>query len=96
MAKTAAERQKEYRVSRQVAGENGERRVAAYVSTRAALALQRLSKRYGVTKREMLERLLIDEEEKVLQGLDLDSEEGKNYLDGSYAAPFQGGAPFCR
>lgn len=85
MAKTAAERQKEYRRNRQVAGENGERRINAYVSTRAALALQRLSNRYGVTKREMLERLLITEEDKVLQGLDLDSEEGKNYLDGSYA-----------
>jgi hypothetical protein len=82
MAKTAAERQKEYRASRQVAGENGERRVSAYVSTRAALALQRLSNRYGVTKREMLERLLIAEEEKVIGGLDLDSEEGKNYLGG--------------
>jgi len=85
VAKTAAERQKEYRRNRQVAGENGERRINAYVSTRAALALQRLSNRYGVTKREMLERLLITEEDKVLQGLDLDSEEGKNYLDGSYA-----------
>jgi hypothetical protein len=82
MGKTAAERQKEYRASRQVAGENGERRVSAYVSTRAALALQRLSNRYSVTKREMLERLLIAEEEKVIGGLDLDSEEGKNYLGG--------------
>lgn len=80
MAKTAAERQREYRASRQLAGENGERRIAAYVSTRAALALQRLSNRYGVTKREMLERLLIAEEDKVIHGLDLDSEEGKSYL----------------
>ncbi len=63
MVKTAAERQKQYRASRQFAGEdgNGERRVTAYVSTRAALALDRLAKRYGVTKREMLERLLIAE-----------------------------------
>lgn len=87
MAKTAAERQKEYRANRQLAGENGERRIAAYVSTRAALALRRLSNRYGVTKREMLERLLIAEEDKVIHGLDLDSEEGKNYLGEARAHP---------
>ena len=86
MAKTAAERQKEYRASRQLAGENGERRIAAYVSTRAALALNRLSSSYGVTKRELLEKLLIAEEDKVLRGLNLDSEEGKKYLGESYAS----------
>jgi len=82
MAKTLAERQKEYRANRQFAGEegNGERRITAYVSTRAALALQRLANSYGVTKRELLERLLIAEEDKVLKGLDLDSPEGRKYL----------------
>jgi hypothetical protein len=82
MAKTAAERQKEYRANRQFAGEegNGERRIAAYVSTRAALALDRLANRYGITKRELLERLLVAEEDKVLKGLDLDSPEGRKYL----------------
>ena len=80
MAKTAAERQKQYRASRQFAGDNGERRVSAYVSTRAALALHRLANSYGVTKRELLERLLIAEDEKILKGLNLDSSEGKKYL----------------
>lgn len=80
MAKTAAERQREYLANRQLAGENGERRVTAYVSTRAALALERLSRSYGVTKRELLEKLLVAEEDKVLQGLDLDSNEGRKYL----------------
>ena len=80
MAKTAAERQKEYRASRQLAGENGERRIAAYVSTRAALALRRLANSYGVTQREILEKLLVAEEDKVIAGLDLDSEEGQKYL----------------
>lgn len=82
MAKTPAERQKEYRAKRQFAGEdgNGERRITAYVSTRAALALQRLSDSYGVTKRELLEKLLIAEEDKVLKGLNLDSHEGRKYL----------------
>ena len=80
MAKTAAERQKEYRTSRQFAGDNGERRVGAYVSTRAALALNRLAKSYGVTKREIFEKLLIAEDEKVLKGLNLDSPERRKYL----------------
>lgn len=89
MAKTAAERQKEYRANRQLAGENGERRISAYVSTRAALALRRLANRCGVTQREILEKLLVAEEERVIQGLDLDSEEGKNYLDGAYSTRTQ-------
>ena len=80
MAKTAAERQKQYRARRQFAGDNGERRVSAYVSTRAALALHRLANSYGVTKRELLDRLLIAEDEKVLNGLNLDSPEGRKYL----------------
>lgn len=82
MAKTGAQRQKEYRAQRQFAGENGngERRVSAYVSTRAALALERLAKSYGVTKREMLERLLVAEEDERLQGVKSDSPEWKKYF----------------
>lgn len=82
MAKTPAERQKEYRANRQFAGEdgNGERRINAWVSTRAALALDRLAIRYGVTKREMLERLIISEEEKLLKTIKLDSPDGEAYL----------------
>jgi hypothetical protein len=85
MAKTAAERQKEYRAKRQFAGEdgNGERRVTAWVSTRAALALNRLARRYGVTKQELIERLLIEEEEKLLKTMSLDSPDGEAYLAGS-------------
>ncbi len=89
MAKTPAERQKEYRANRQFAGEdgNGERRVNTWVSTRAALALDRLAESYGVTKREMLERLVINEEEKVLNKIRLDSLEGEAYLSGSKVMP---------
>jgi hypothetical protein len=77
MAKTAAERQKAYRAQRQFAGEdgNGERRISAYVSTRAALALDRLAKSYGITKRKLIERLVIAEEDKLLQGINSDSPE---------------------
>jgi hypothetical protein len=73
MAKTGAERQRAYRTTRQFAGKdgNGERRLNTWVSTRAALALDCLAVSYGVTKRELLERLLVAEEEQVLQGLAL-------------------------
>lgn len=56
MAKTVAERQKEYRTQRQFVGKdgNGERRMSAYVSTHAALALNRLAKSYGITNGKYL------------------------------------------
>jgi hypothetical protein len=82
MAKTAAERQKAYRAQRQFAGEdgNGERRICAYVNTRAALALDRLAKSYGVTKREMLERLVVGAEDKLLEGMKSESPEWEKYF----------------
>lgn len=82
MAKTAAERQREYRSKRPEAGENGERRLNTWISTSAFLALERLAARYGVTKREMLERLAIAEDEKLISGMDYDSVELKEYLAG--------------
>lgn len=85
MAKTPAERQKEYRAKRPFSGEdgNGERRLNTWISTCASLALDRLATRYGVTKREMIEKLVIAEEETVLKSLKLDSPEGERYPAGS-------------
>jgi hypothetical protein len=82
MAKTAAQRQKEYRQKRPFAGEdgNGERRLNTWISTRASLALERLAKSYGVTKREMLERLVITEEENFLKGINSDMPEWQQYF----------------
>lgn len=60
MAKTNAERQKEYRKSRGVAGDNGERRINMFVSTSAALSLKRLATHHGLTQRAMLEKLIAD------------------------------------
>jgi hypothetical protein len=71
-AATAAERQAAYRKRRCEAGENGERRINLWVSTRASLAVQRLASRYCVTKREMIERLVVAEEEKILYGISED------------------------
>jgi len=80
MAKTAAQRQQAYRNSRPMAGENGERRLSNWVSTATALALARLSRRYGVTNREMLELLIKDAEEQALATLELDSAEWDEYF----------------
>jgi hypothetical protein len=44
------------------------------------LALERLSNRYGVTKREMLERLIVAEDKRILSGIELDSPEWDNHF----------------
>ena len=80
MAKTAAQRQQAYRNSRPMAGNNGERRLNTWVSTATALALARLSRRYGVTNRKMLERLIKDADEQAMATLELDSAEWDEYF----------------
>jgi hypothetical protein len=80
MAKTAAQRQQAYRNSRSMAGENGERRINTWVDSASALALARLSRRYGVTNRQMLERLIKDADEQIQARLDCDSAEWDEYF----------------
>ena len=80
MAKTAAERQAAYRERRAEAGQNGERRLNTWVSTGSSLALDRLAKRYGVTKREMIERLVLEADQKIVGSLDPDSREWEEYF----------------
>jgi hypothetical protein len=76
VAKTAAERQREYRARRPFAGPdgNGERRINTWVSTGAVLALQRLARHHGVSQREMLERLIEDADERIRKRLRSDAE----------------------
>lgn len=81
MAKTVAQRQAAYRKSRPEAGENGERRINAWVSTAAFLALGRLARRYGVTQRAMIERLVLNSDEQIVDGLDPDSAEWETYFE---------------
>jgi hypothetical protein len=59
MPKSNAERQRAYRANRPFAGENGERRLSTWLTTAASLALVRLANHYGVTQRQILERLLL-------------------------------------
>ena len=82
MAKTNAQRQAQYRKKRATAGDdsNGERRISSFVSTSAALALGRLANRYGVTRREILEKLLTKADEEILTTLDPESREWDEYF----------------
>ncbi|QZA77043.1 hypothetical protein K4H28_12140 [Deefgea tanakiae] len=81
MTTSNAQRQAKYRQQRHAAGAdgNGERRLNTYISTGASLALNRLARHYGVTKREMLERLIVVQDEIIKNGLDLDSPEWDVY-----------------
>jgi hypothetical protein len=59
MPLTPAERQRKYRENRKLA-DNGYRQINTWISTEAYEALRRMARRDGVTKRELLERMLID------------------------------------
>lgn len=80
MATSSAERQAKYRQSRAYAGDNGERRINTWVASGTALALGRLAKHYGVTQREILERLILAADQQILVTLELDSSEWKEYF----------------
>jgi len=83
MAKTTAQRQAQYRARRPLAGNdgNGERRLNLWVSTRADLAVERLARRYCVTKREIIERLAIAEDDRISSDIGLDSPEWNEYFN---------------
>jgi hypothetical protein len=81
MAKTAAQRQAQYRKRRDVANHsNGEWRINTWVSSTAYLALQRLACRYGVTMCDMLERLILDADAEVLAKIEPDTPEWDRYI----------------
>ena len=80
MAKTAAERRAAYRKKRPHAGDNGERRINAWVTTGTSLALARLARRYGVTNREILEKLVGEADQNLSSTLDIDSPEWSVYF----------------
>ena len=82
MAKTVAERQAAYRARRDTAGVdgNGQRRVSMWLSTGAAFAMARLACRYGVTRRQLVENMLLAEDERVLATLSIDTPEWDLYF----------------
>ena len=82
MTQTTAQRQAAYRARRERAGKdgNGDRRLDMWVSTEANLALTRLARRYSVTKRQMLERLISRADDAIVRRLDPDSEQWGQYF----------------
>lgn len=82
MSKTAAQRQADYRARRHLAGPNGngERRLNTWISTGAHYALERIARRYGVTQREVLERFIAAEDDRILAGIKTDTPEWDAYF----------------
>lgn len=80
MAKSNAERQAAYR-ARHLKDENGMgERISVLLDIHAKRALERLAKRYAVTQRAMLEKLLKDAERAMLDTLTHD-EQASYYAD---------------
>jgi hypothetical protein len=79
MAKTATQRQSEYRARRDD-GE-GERRINTWVTIKAHFALNRLARRQGVTRRQILEQLICDADAAIVQSLELDTPEWDTYYN---------------
>lgn len=81
-AKTNAERQATYRKNRVTAGENGdgEKRLHTFVSIGTTFALGRLAKHYGVTRRDILEKMILEADSEIQKTLELDSEEWNQYF----------------
>lgn len=81
MAKSNAERQAAYRARRNERNNgDGEGLLNMLIKIQAKFALKRLANRYGVTEKAMIEKLLLDEDEKFVKTLAIDTEEWNNYF----------------
>lgn len=80
MPKTSAERQAAYRARRPMVGSSGERRLNTWVSTGTHMALERIATRDGVTQRQVLERLIRVEDDRILAGMAPETPEWIAYL----------------
>ena len=78
MAKTAAQRQADYRARRN--NGDGERRINTWVTSATDCALDRLAKHHRITKRHMLERLIVKADAAILRTLDLDTPDWDAYF----------------
>ena len=79
MAKTSAERQRNYRERRRQG--DGDRRLNTWISAQAYSALERLSECRGITKREMIELLVITVDTDVSAISKLDPTEWDAYFE---------------
>lgn len=82
MALTNAERQAKYK--KQAAFKNdgqGERRLTSWITTAAACALDRLAAHQKTTRRDVIERLLIAEQDRIKESLS--DVEYEQFMDGA-------------
>ena len=79
MAMTPAERQRRYRPARKSADGPLERQITMVLGLHADLALARLSKRTGKSRRALIEELILAEQDRILR--ELPSREADTYLD---------------
>lgn len=79
MAKSAAERQADYRKRHLKDMDGTKARLNLLIDQQAKFALERLSLRYAVTKQDLLRRLLIEEQDRLLK--EMTPEEQNAYYD---------------
>jgi hypothetical protein len=80
-AKSSAQRQADYRARKLCSADLGCSYLQMWVDTRAKLALDRLAFHDGISAQRVLERLIIEADDKILSNLDMDSPAWHNYLD---------------
>lgn len=81
MSKTNAERQTDYRrKSVDLNDKDGERRINTFVRSQAYYALRRPAAHRGVSKKEIIETLLIEADELATKEMDIDSTEFDEYF----------------
>jgi hypothetical protein len=78
MPKTSAERQAAYR-SRRNDGD-GDHRLNTWISTSAYFALARLARHQGLSRRAVLEQLVIAADQAILDSLEFETPEWEAYL----------------
>lgn len=79
MALSNSEKQRNYRLNRFKRGEYGDYRINTFVKFEASSSLERLARHYKITKRQVLESLLIAADKAILNSLEPDSAEYKEY-----------------
>ena len=78
MPKTSAQRQAAYRQRRDHG--DGERRLNTWISASAHLALQRIARHHGITRRALLERLVLTADNDIVAALELDTPAWDHYF----------------
>ncbi len=78
MAKTSAQRQAEYKARR--IDNLDEKKLGIWLPIGSCFALKRLARRAGITKKDLLTRMLNDADLAVIKQLDIDTDEWNEYM----------------